>query len=564
MRSPAEIERETQLIQTRYASPSPRLFPAAVSFLVPEREAHEGLNSSANFGKIWLHFLSPAIHKPYNLNSTFLSCPSPAIMPNGFRSLKSPARFFPCPSCSMRFPKGWTMQSRNCAHKFGSPAKNGARTPLNARYIRRGCATCARKVWAGQKVYGAKVKKCRRVWNFSPQYGETLRPDGALIDPQTQLPRLLWMQLEAGQKPTALSKDSGWNASPQTRLTELLRATRVPLGLLSNGESWVLIYAPHGETASYINWNATLWGEEALTWRAFVSLLDAQRFFSVDDDNTLVRLFERSVDFQHEVTDQLGRQVRRALELLVATWEREDQNHGGALFAGLGTREIYRAALSVMMRLVFLLCAEERDLLPLENEFYANSYAVSPLRAELREQADIHTDEWLERRFDAWPRLLATFRAIYGGIAHDRCPLIPYGGSLFDPDQFPFLEGRAAGTSWRETPAAPLPVDNRTVLYLLEALQLLEVRMPGGGEAQSRVVSFRALDIEQIGHVYEGLLDHTVRRADGIVLSLKGAGGEEPEIALQALEELADDPKPCASTCRAANRTLPKPRLKTI
>ena len=374
------------------------------------------------------------------------------------------------------------------------------------------------------------------------QYGETVRPDGVLVD-SNGAARLLWMQLEAGQKPHSPSRKSTWNASPQTRMTELLRATNVPLGLVSNGEDWVLVYAPVGETASYVKWNATLWGEEGVTWRAFTSLLGGGRFFAVEDDQTLVRLFERSVDYQHEVTDQLGRQVRRALELLVATWEREDQNHGGALFKELENREIYRAALSVMMRLVFLLCAEERDLLPLENDFYARAYAVSPLRAELRERADADGEEILERRFDAWPRLLATFRAVHGGIAHDRCPLIPYGGTLFDPDRFPFLEGRAAGTKWRDTFASPIPVDNRTVLHLLESLQVLEVRVPGGGGAQARVVSFRALDIEQIGHVYEGLLDHTVKRADGVVLSLRGAKNDQPEIALQLLEDLQPDAK---------------------
>ena len=65
----------------------------------------------------------------------------------------------------------------------------------------------------------------------------------------------------------------------------------------------------------------------------------------------------------------------------------------------------------------------------------------------------------------------------------------------------------------RTTEATPLPVNNRTVLHLLEALQVLQVRVPGGGPAEARRLSFRALDIEQIGHVYEGLLDHTAKRA---------------------------------------------------
>jgi hypothetical protein len=126
---------------------------------------------------------------------------------------------------------------------------------------------------------------------------------------------------------------------------------------------------------------------------------------------------------------------------------------------------------------------------------------------------------------------------VHGGVEHDRMRLRAYGGHLFDPDRYPFLEGRAADTSWRTTPAQPLPIDNRTVLHLLEALQLLQVKVPGGGPAEARRLSFRALDIEQIGHVYEGLLDHTAKRAETPVLGLEGSRESVPEVALAELEE---------------------------
>ena len=103
----------------------------------------------------------------------------------------------------------------------------------------------------------------------------------------------------------------------------------------------------------------------------------------------------------------------------------------------------------------------------------------------MREAADQHGEEVLERRYDAWCRLLATFRAVYGGVQHERLNLPAYGGNLFDPDRFPFLEGRKPGTTWRDTPADPLPVNNRTVLHLLEALQFLQIKVPGGGPAEA-------------------------------------------------------------------------------
>jgi hypothetical protein len=144
----------------------------------------------------------------------------------------------------------------------------------------------------------------------------------------------------------------------------------------------------------------------------------------------------------------------------------------------------------------------------------------------------------IDLRFDAWSRLLATFRAVHGGVEHDLLSLVPYGGHLFDPDRFPFLEGRPKGTRWREAAAQPLPVSNRTVLHLLEALQYLTVRVSGGGPPERRRLSFRELDIEQIGHVYEGLLDHTARRAGEVVLGLAGTREKQSEASLSQLEQL--------------------------
>ena len=157
-----------------------------------------------------------------------------------------------------------------------------------------------------------------------------------------------------------------------------------------------------------------------------------------------------------------------------------------------------------MMRLVFLFVAEERRLLPIDDPRYAETLAASTLRAQLQERADRDGEDPLERSTAAWHRVLALFRAVHGGIEHDALRLPAYGGGLFDPDRYPFLEGRVAGHRAGTTPPPhPLPVDDRTMLHLLDALQTLD---QGGARV---LLSYRALDVEQIGHVYEGLLDHT-------------------------------------------------------
>jgi hypothetical protein len=379
------------------------------------------------------------------------------------------------------------------------------------------------------------------------EHGETLLPDLVLHgsgDPTK--PRVLVQVYPVSQNLDKTVAEKRWKTSPAMRMMELLRATGVRLGLVTNGEEWMLVDAPRGETSAFVSWYASLWFEEPLTFRSFRSLLSAQRFFSVQDKETLEGMLADSVNEQQEVTDQLGYQVRRAVEVLIRSIDKADQERGRALLQGIKESELYEAALTVMMRLVFLFSAEERGLLLLGDPLYDQHYAVSTLRAQLREIADQHGEEVLERRFDAWCRLLATFRAVYSGIQHDRLRLPAYGGSLFDPERFPFLEGRRDLTTEnteKDLEESPLPISNRTVLHLLEALQILRMPVPGGGK-EPRRLSFRSLDVEQIGHVYEGLLDHTAVRATEIVLGLAGSRDKEPEVGLSSLiAEQAEGPE---------------------
>jgi len=370
--------------------------------------------------------------------------------------------------------------------------------------------------------------------------GETLRPDGAVVGPDghplADQAQVLFRKYPPGQNLDAPVAELRWRASPATRMSELLHATGVPLGLITNGEQWLLVYARSGETSGFTTWQAGLWLEEPITARAFLALLEPRRLFGVADNERLAELFKASAQNQQDVTEQLGGQVRRAVEVLVQAFDRLDQDHQRQLLVGVLPATLYEAALTVMMRLVFLFSAEERGLLRLGEPLYDAHYALSTLREQLREAADQHGEEVLERRADAWARLLATFRAVHGGVTHEAMSLPAYGGTLFDPDRFTFLEGRASGTRWRKTPAQPLRINNRVTLHLLESLQVLRVKAPGGGPAEARRLSFRGLDIEQIGHVYEGLLDHTAIRATAPVLGLQGSKSQEPEIALSELE----------------------------
>lgn len=355
------------------------------------------------------------------------------------------------------------------------------------------------------------------------EHGVTLRPDHAVVSAGDNGKLLCLISIYGPEvNLTDVSKGDAWSASPADRMVDLCRALGVRLGLVTNGEHWMLVDAPVAGVASFATWHARLWGQEPFTLQAFVNLLGVRRFFA-DAEHQLTRLLDQSLEHQDEVTEALGEQVRRAIEVLIQALDRADVDRQRELLRGLAPRDIYEAALTVMMRIVFLLSAEERGLLLMGDERYEANYAVSTLRLQLRNEPP----EILERRWDAWSRLLSIFRIVYGGVEHDALRLPALGGSLFDPDRFPFLEGRAPGTTWKAHLATPLPIDNRTVLLLLDAVQLF----------QGRTLSYRALDVEQIGHVYEGLLERTVARAEEATLDLDATkNARHPWVTLPELD----------------------------
>src|SRR5207249_3600504 len=125
-------------------------------------------------------------------------------------------------------------------------------------------------------------------------------------------------------------------------------------------------------------------------------------------------------------------------------------------------QDVYRGAVAVMMRVVFLLFAEERGLLPADNDLYARAYSAGRLWDDLDEAARTSSEEDLEHSGAGWMRLLALFQAVYAGVTHPRLTLPAYDGSIFDPDAFAWL--------------ARLRVDDRTVLHMLRAVQRVVVR----------------------------------------------------------------------------------------
>ncbi|MFE5920893.1 Eco57I restriction-modification methylase domain-containing protein [Streptomyces sp. NPDC056468] len=354
-------------------------------------------------------------------------------------------------------------------------------------------------------------------------------PDAVVLGPGRSgglAPRALFFRTEDWEGP--LNRPRGEQPGLADRAAELCRARDVPLALLTNGREWALVHARPKEATTVAVFDADLWTEEPILARAFASLLAASRVVRPPLDaegkstDSTAGLFARTVDAQADVTDTLGRQVREAVSLLVAELSRLDRESRGELLRDVPAKQVYEGALTVMMRLVFLLYAEEQRLLPSSEELYSKSYAVGPLHDELATAQSLHGDELGDRVEATWPRLLAVFAAIHGGSTHDQLWIPPYGGSLFDPSRFPWL--------------VPAKVTDRVVYEILDALLTLRARKGFKGKER---LSYKGLDVEQIGHVYEGLLEYGCHWAEEPYVGVSFGRDKKYEavLRLELLEE---------------------------
>lgn len=312
-----------------------------------------------------------------------------------------------------------------------------------------------------------------------------------------------------------------WHYEPQAKFDRLLRHCRVPVGLLANGEELRLVYAPHGESTGHLTFRlkdlVTSGGRTLLD--ALLMLLHARRFFAVAEEHTLPALLEQSRRRQASVTEALAEQVYEALQILLTGFQsasERDQTRALAEALERGGDHVYGGLLTVLLRLVFLLYAEDRGLLPVAEEPYEEDLSVKSLYEQLQADQGSYPDA-MSRRFGAWPRLLALFRTVFFGASHGRFQLPSRKGELFDPETYPFLEGWTAGgapVSAEDRAAVTVPsVDDETVYRVLERLLLLE----------GQRLSYQALDVEQIGSVYEALMGYHVKRLAGSGVCAKPA-----------------------------------------
>jgi hypothetical protein len=159
--------------------------------------------------------------------------------------------------------------------------------------------------------------------------------------------------------------------------------------------------------------------------------------------------------------------------------------------------EVRQGSLILLYRLLFVLYAEDRNLLPDKTGPYA-PYSLTRLRLDIAER--VKGGGAFPTHFATfWPRLAAIFRAI--AVGDDELGIPPYNGGLFDPAAAPIL-GRV---QLRDDAMAE-------VIFGLSHL------VGDDGVSVAKYINYRDLSVQQLGSVYERILEFGLRKtSDGSV-----------------------------------------------
>lgn len=238
-----------------------------------------------------------------------------------------------------------------------------------------------------------------------PEYGEVLRPTYAIPDPDSNkwlmLVQVLPTDTNFDDAGVEEAKATGWHASPQSKFERLLREKEIPIGVLCNGTSLRLVYAPRGESSGYLTFPVQAMGEVSgrLILGAMEMLLGADRLFNVPSDSTLSALLRESRKYQAEVSTKLSEQVLDALWELLRGFQTADEASGGRLLGEIAKEDpqhIYGGLITTLLRLVFLLYAEDEGLMP-QDTVYTRNYSVTGLYERLREDTGNYPDTMDQR-----------------------------------------------------------------------------------------------------------------------------------------------------------------------
>ena len=294
--------------------------------------------------------------------------------------------------------------------------------------------------------------------------------------------------------------------SPSAQIQDYLRqfwqstSGRVKWGILTNGETWRLYRATGPGPDGRFYQTQDSWFELKLSecisdagkeQRRLFLLFFHRDAFHVGDNGFcfLDRALSGANDYVQNVVDTLTESVFEEVypHLIVAFYQAAPD---------ATPDDIQEASLTLLYRLLFLMYAEDRRLLPDQHQLYS-TISLRGLRRDILER--LQSNPVFLNTYSYWPRLQDLFDRVDAGEPAAGLPA--YNGGLFNPNTPELL--------------ARVRLPDASVASIVNSLGAAAVN----GSAEKVLVNFRDLAVEQLGTLYERLLERRPVIRDGQVLA---------------------------------------------
>jgi type I restriction-modification system DNA methylase subunit len=305
--------------------------------------------------------------------------------------------------------------------------------------------------------------------------------------------------------------DAFTNKNPSYQIFFYMLHSQLPWGFLTNGRLWRLY---HEQTAHKleiyyeVDLPALLASDDANDFLYFYTFFRRAAFES--GSLSLEQILTASTDYARGVSDSLRQQVYDALRYVAQGFLDYPGNH---LEPTPETcRAIYDNSLTLLYRLLFILYAEARDLLPLRNnKAYRRNYSLYTMKSEIAVDG---AEALLPNTGIIWIRIKELCTIIDRGSP----PLnvTTFNGGLFDPQRHPFLERYVVG--------------DRSLCRAIDKLARIN----------SQFIDYRDLAERHLGTIYEGLLEYTLKVATEPMVELKGSSKIVPAQGVSKKEIAAE------------------------
>jgi hypothetical protein len=296
-----------------------------------------------------------------------------------------------------------------------------------------------------------------------------------------------------GRDPDTDIVPKGRNYAQQ--LIRLLRQHDLDWGVLTNGRHWRLYHRTElspTDTYLHIDLERIIAANDIQNYIVFHRFFSRPAFARQDGRQRLDLYKQQSDEATRVIEKHLSAHVEEIVRHLCQGMVESCRAAGEDVTAAERRSDIYKNALFLVYRLLFVLYAEARDLLPLE----APAYRRVCLRDLLAQVRDNHRHGLrYDDDHDLWGRLQSLFALIDQGNVAAGVPA--YNGGLFDPERRPFLTNHRIRNE-----------------YLQAALIRLST-IPAKGKTYDQdrdpqPIDYRDLSVRHLGSLYEGLLEYNL------------------------------------------------------